>query len=674
MLNPDARGKDGKYIYSKAKRVELRKTIKKATEKANAGALRTIDEMSILLRKLGVQGHAVIAKYQMYEPPTYRLKCMKIGFDAIRESIAAQMRYKEVPVDIVTFVTSPDYLNMPVKPHTDEPGEIYPAILEELKKACEKPYIEHVLTGGIGSAKTTVALILFAYTLYLVACLRNPHREYALIKSDEIVFVFQSLNAAHAKTVDYGRFKAMISNCKWFQKNFMYNKQIDSELQFPNRICVKPISGASTGAIGQNVIAALIDEINFMKITDKSKQSNDSGTYDQARENYNAITRRRESRFMKKGSLPGILCLVSSKRYPGEFTDQKIKEAKTNPNIWIYDKRTWEIHPPGKFIGEFFKIFIGDNSRRPRIVEKHDTIRDEDKKLLMDIPIEYLRSFQNDILGSMRDIAGISTLALQPFILDIEKVKACFSAEVLSILSEDSCDFTDGSELFIIPENIKRRGEPRFIHLDLAMTGDSAGVACGHVAGFMKLERDEGVFETLPIICLDFILKVLPPKNGEIEFSRIRSLIYKLTIAGLPVKWISADLFQSVDTLQLLQRKGYSVGVQSMDKTTAPYDITKDAFIDGRIHSPEQNDAYMEIISLERDLKKNKIDHGNQYGKDMSDAIAGVVYGLTMRREVWIKHGIPLTHIPSTIISKVNKNKNAIDQRDPTATGGDQND
>ncbi len=283
----------------------------------------------------------------------------------------------------------------------------------------------------------------------------------------------------------------------------------------------------------------------------------------------------------------------------------------------------------------------------------------------MDIPIEYRRSFQDDLLGSIRDIAGVSTLALQPFILDIEKVRKCFFADMESVLSLSSCDFTE-ENLFIIPENIKRRGEPRFVHIDLAMTGDSAGLACGYVAGFMKVERDEGLFENLPIICFDFILKITPPKNGEIQFHRIRSLLYKLNIEGLPIKWISADLFQSVDTLQLLSRKGYQVGIQSMDKTVSPYDVTKDAFIDGRIHAPEHENAYMEMISLERDLKKNKIDHGNLYGKDLSDAMAGVVYGLTMRREIWIKYGIPLAHIPSTLASKVNRHKNSIDGREQT--------
>lgn len=35
--------------------------------------------------------------------------------------------------------------------------------------------------------------------------------------------------------------------------------------------------------------------------------------------------------------------------------------------------------------------------------------------------------------------------------------------------------------------------------------------------------------------------------------------------------------------------------------------------------------------------------------KDVSDALAGVVYGLTMRRELWALHGVPAMSLPKSI-------------------------
>ena len=47
-----------------------------------------------------------------------------------------------------------------------------------------------------------------------------------------------------------------------------------------------------------------------------------------------------------------------------------------------------------------------------------------------------------------------------------------------------------------------------------------------------------------------------------------------------------------------------------------------------------------ELLSLEVDAKTGKIDHQPNGTKDLADALAGVVYGLTMRREVWHQHGV----------------------------------
>lgn len=617
------------------------------------------------LRMMGEPGAAIVEKYTQNkdEHPKKTLQKVMRAYVALKLEIEDQIRYKEPPVDIETFVTDKYYLNMKVKPHMDEDGDIYPEVLNELKKICAGDYIEVVCTGSIGSAKTTLSLILLAYHLYLLSVLRDPHKEYSLLKSDEIVMIFQSLNAAHAKTVDYARFKAMITNSRYFQEKFMYDKNIDSEMQFPNRIIVKPISGSATAAIGQNCISGLIDEINFMKITEKSKNKKDSGTFDQAKENYQSIVRRRESRFMKMGRTPGILCLVSSKRYPGEFTDKKIEEAKTNDKIYIYDKRVWDISPPGRFSGETFKVFAGDLTQKPRVLLPHEEVPEEYKHLIEKIPIEYKKAFEDDILGSLRDIAGRSTLALEPFIIDVERVAEGFGS-YQSILSRDDCDFVT-SKVYIYPNRIRRKEQSRFVHVDLGLVNDCAGVACGYVAGFVNITRGEGeeqTIETLPVICYDFILEVRPPPNGEISFYKIRDLIYKLGKVGLNVKWVTLDSWQAIDTIQILRRKGYKTGIQSMDTSVIPYEITKTAFMDRRVHAPEHVKGHEEFISLEKDVKKGKIDHSPNGSKDVSDAIAGVCFGLTMRREIWLNYGIPLMAVPQTLKESANTAKNSIDQ------------
>ena len=135
---------------------------------------------------------------------------------------------------------------------------IYPEVLRCMEEMNNGEYQEAVLTGGIGTAKSTIALYSTAYQLYCLSCYKNPHELFGLDPSSEIVFIFQSINAKLAKSVDYERFKAMVEKSSYFKEHFPFDKGILSELKFPNRIIVKPVSGAETGAIGQNVIGGII--------------------------------------------------------------------------------------------------------------------------------------------------------------------------------------------------------------------------------------------------------------------------------------------------------------------------------------------------------------------------------------------------------------------------------
>ncbi|MGW8177556.1 MAG: hypothetical protein ACWGQW_02005, partial [bacterium] len=351
--------------------------------------------------------------------------------------------YTSLPVDFHTFVTSKEFLN--------KEGALYDPIMQDLIELNNGSYVEAVLTGGIGSGKTTIALYTNAYQLYLLSCYRNPHKSFNLDPASEIQFIFQSINASLAKQVDYQRFRSMIAAAPYFQQHFRFEKDIESKLVFPNRIEVVPVSGMETAAIGQNVIGGIIDEMNYMAIVENSKANIDGGTYNQAIALYNSISRRRKSRFMQNGSLPGVLCLVSSKRYPGQFTDMKQEEAKTDSTIFVFDKRVWDVKPEDYTQG-WFPAFIGDTKRKPRILDDGEPIRPKDRDLVIQIPVEYKKDFERDILNAMREIAGVSTLATTPFFIETDKVSSCFGKTV-NILSRSTTCF-DNEKLKVFLDDI----------------------------------------------------------------------------------------------------------------------------------------------------------------------------------------------------------------------------
>jgi len=563
----------------------------------------------------------------------------------------AQYRWK--PVGVREFICSKHYLN--------KEQEIYPGVLEAAEELNNGQYVEAIMTGGIGSGKTTLALYTNAYQLYLLSCLRSPHKQFGLDPSSEILLVFQSMTMQLARGVDYQRFRNMIEGSAYFLKHYPFDKQVTSKLVFPNRVEVLPISGSETAAIGQNVMGGLIDELNYMAVVEKSRVAVDRGTYDQAVLIYNSIARRRKSRFMENGKLPGILCLVSSKKYPGQFTDQKVAEAEKDPTIFIYDKRVWDIKPEGFGNQGWFQVFAGDLTRKPRILTTEDRVAEIDRPLVVHVPEEFRLEFEKDVINALREIAGVSTLARHPFFLEVDKVHAAFKSRE-SIFSQPVVDFVT-QRLTLLKQHFWNPEVPRFAHCDLALSGDSAGLAIGTVKGFKAVSSDPQQPAYMPEIWIDGVLEIRPPRNCEILLGKIREVIIVLKRMGLNIVWVTFDQFQSSDSQQILRQQGLITGHQSMDDMPCrPYDFCKTAMYEGRMNIPVHSKLQREILMLEKDMKTGKVDHPPAGSKDLSDALAGVTYGLTMRRELWGLYRIPTLMIPQSVYANVDKLKKPEDQ------------
>lgn len=565
--------------------------------------------------------------------------------------------YNQPVVSVEEFVCDDYFLG--------KKGVVYPEVLKAAVEMNNGSYIEAVLTGGIGSAKTTLAHYSMAYQLYVLSCLRNPHELFNLDPASEIAMVLQSLNATVAKNVEYNRFRSLCEGSYYFREVWPFNPAILSKMVFKNRIEIYSVSGAESAAIGQNIIGGILDEVNYMSIVEKSKSNVDGGEYDQAWALYNSIARRRKSRFVVKGVTYGMLCLVSSKRFPGQFTDVKTAEANTQiaktgkSNIFVYDKRVWDVKPEGTYdIKTFFPVFIGTDNRQPAILTEEEAVafmKAGYADSIIRVPGDYLVEFQKDIINALREVAGVSTLALQPYFTLVDKVSAAFG-KTPHVLNLESVVLTKDT-LKILKQNIQNKNEPRYAHIDLSLTGDSTGLCVGHVRGFKELSRGSDLIELLPEIVMDCVLEIKPPPFGEIEYAKVRNIIYALVKAGVPIKWVSFDSYQSADSMQVLRSRGFTTGLLSMDTSLVPYALLKAALYDYRVMVPTHKRLELELKSLEYDSKKGKVDHTSISTKDVSDAFAGVVYGLTMRREIWSRHKIPVSRIPESIKAEAAKVK-----------------
>ena len=125
-------------------------------------------------------------------------------------------RYIEPPVDFRTFVESDELL----KKRT----VLWPEVIANGAEINSGRYQEVVLTGGIGTAKTTIAIYSMAYQQYVLSRIRDPHGLFDLDPSSEILMVFQSLNKHLAMDVDYRRFRDMIDKAPFFDRVFPYDR------------------------------------------------------------------------------------------------------------------------------------------------------------------------------------------------------------------------------------------------------------------------------------------------------------------------------------------------------------------------------------------------------------------------------------------------------------------
>lgn len=549
--------------------------------------------------------------------------------------------YRERPVSLREFVDSREYL--------DAGDFYYPAVKAAAAEIVEGDYVEAVLTGSIGAAKTHCANLVSTYELYSLLCMRSPHATFGLDPTSEIVLVVQSLGEKQAE-VPYRQMKRRVETAPVFRRReFRHDPDLKSRMQFHGGVVVSPMTGELTSTVGQNVIGGLLDEVGNMSVVQRSLRTRDQSAYDQARMLYESLSRRRKSRFLSKGKLPGMLCLAGSRVHPGDFLHNKLEEArKPGSRIYVYDKRTWDVRP-WDFGKERFRVFVGDLNRKPRVVPDAEEVPEAEAHLVVEVPVELRSEFDADIVGAVRDVAGYSASSRHPFLMDVEAVARSFG-KVASASSLEVVDFRHS-----VPKLFPKRWEassrhPRAAHLDLALSGDNAGLVIGHVPRFVVVKRAGGVQEYLPVIRLDILMAVQPPRGGEIPLERITDLLCAARQHGMPLKWVTADGFQSASSLQVLSSRGFLTGLESADKMPQhAYAVLKRALYDGRVELPFHALCQAELLGLEVDPKKGHVDHPVGGSKDVADALACVVLQLSMQVEVWLHHGLTPADVPSSL-------------------------
>lgn len=519
-------------------------------------------------------------------------------------------------VDIRQFILGSEYLNL---------GEsIWPEVLRELRQIHDSPNDLVLLVGSIGCAKTYAAAISLLYDVYKLVSLDNPHAEFGLDQNTPIIFGVQNKTQSLARRNAFGIISNLIKSSPWFRIHAPHDEKLKSRIRFTqHNVEIWPAGGDPTDLLGMNLAGLLLDESNFFERTARSAKAVDGQVYDQASESFESAYRRKQSRFPHNKA--GRFYVASSRRYKGQFTD--VLEEEYQGECYLYSHTAWSINPDKFKDGGWFSVFIGDQSRPPRILDDDEILPEGDLELSIRVPSVFKRRFAANPVRSLQDIAGISTEAVGGFFRDRE---ALARASVLSTDSLTSAlEVVGDATLLIKPglygSQLDNPNSPRHVHLDLSLTGDVTGVACGHLTHY-----DDG---GRPNFAIDCTARVRPPRGGEIRLDTFFDLIREWMAVGVPIASVSTDGYQSADLRQRLARLGLNTGKISADQTSpqdpiAAYESLRLAVAEGRVKLPRDDYLINELLSLQHYRDRNRIDHLPSTTKDVADCVACTVYHL----------------------------------------------
>lgn len=556
---------------------------------------------------------------------------------------------EQAPVDIETFLDDPQFLGA-----TDL--TLWPEVRQAIvdinkywwKGKGRGAYHEAMLMGATGTGKTSICMVSILYTAHILGCIKQPQTVYGLPKTTAIVIPIMAAKPHVTKKVVYRPLRKLMEDIPWFQTHMRMDPQVESEIDLKEKNVRIVVGGADEDSIlGEAVIAGIIDEINFMNVVLRSKKSEvttgRAGLYDQAKNIYETMTRRKKGRFITKGPCIGVIFASSSTRYRGDFTDKRKEhvERVKETGVYIYNKKQYEVWPPDRYSGKTFRLLVGnDTLSDTRVLEADEKV--PAGALVLDVPEEYEDDFRKNPHGSLRDVVGMSTTSVHPFIRRRFTVLECIrlgeEEGLQSFLERDNVELgKHGMPMVKKGHYCSNPSRPRYVHIDLSVSQDRCGIAMVRFDGLRKVEREGGMTEMLPECSVELACSIEPDANSEIQIAEVRMWVKQLRdVFGYPIKVVTYDGTMSVESRQQWKKEGAKTGYVSVDRTSVPYKQLRDGLSDGRVKMFEQPVLVEELFGLEFDGDKDKVDHPVNGSKDVADAVCGAYTTLLERRSSWM--------------------------------------
>ena len=260
--------------------------------------------------------------------------------------------YKEIPVDIETFLTNDNYLGKAWK-DVNGNSKVYPFWMSTLKEIfptnVATDYEVLLESGARGIGKSEIACgAAGAYLMYRVLCLKNPLEFYHLKPTEKIVFAFMNIKKELAMDICISKFQKTVQLSPWFMSKGRMTTLEGNEYWVPPDPVSIVIGSQADDVIGLPIFFAFFDEISFIRNQDIDKQK------EKAKNMIDTAIGGMFTRFIHNGKNPTLLVVASSKRSEQSFMEQYIKSLSETmgEKTYVVDKPVWEVKPKGTYMNQ----------------------------------------------------------------------------------------------------------------------------------------------------------------------------------------------------------------------------------------------------------------------------------------------------------------------------------
>jgi hypothetical protein len=544
---------------------------------------------------------------------------VEFSFDDLIDILDGE-EFEERPVDLRTFVTSPEYLGLPPLSELqytliEKSSQIYKeATLKKLfgdaegERIYKQTCTEVIAQLGKGSGKDYSSTIAVSYIVYLLLCLKDPATYYGKPPGDSIDILNIAINSQQANNVFFKGFKTRIDRSPWFVGKY---ESKASEMKFDKAITVHSGHSEREAWEGYNVIVVILDEISGFAI-ENTTGHDQAKTADAIYEMYRASV---DSRFPDFGKV----ILLSFPRFKNDpiqkFYDSVIAEKQT---LIRSHKFKMDTELPDGVEGNEFEIEWEEDHINSYLIPKVYALRRPTWEVNPTRSIEDFKvAFYKNSMDALGRFACMPPEMIDAFFKSREKVERAFNNTGLAV------DSFGRLEEWFQPDPEKKY----FLHVDLAQKHDHCAVAMAHVDRWVNIKVTNEYSQPAPIVSVDAVRYWTPTPDKSVDFTEVKDYILSLRTRGFNIVVCTFDRWNSHDMMQ--QLKAYGINTEILSVAKKHYDDMAMVVLEERLSGPHIPLLIDELLQLK--IMRDRVDHPRKGSKDLADAVCGSIFNSISR-------------------------------------------